>query len=67
MTRKRWRKLMMAEVATGIYSRAKVLNDVRHAKMVRGYNGELYWSHNNNPVYFDSYAEHMTALRGYRG
>lgn len=67
MTRKRWRKLMMAEAATGIHDTANLLNDIRHAKMVRGHNGELYWSHTNNPVYFGSYAEHMARYMGYRG
>lgn len=69
MTRKRWRKLMMAEAAyrrgNGIVlDMGRFLNNVRHAKMERGFGGKLYWSNTNNPVYFDSYAEHMAALRG---
>lgn len=64
MTRKRWRKLMMAEAATGIHDTARLLNDLRHAKMVRGHDGDLYWSNTNRPVACDSYAEHMAMYRG---
>ena len=70
MTRKRWRKLMMAEAVCRrngygmIMDTGRVMNDLRHAKMVRGYDGELYWSNTNRPVACDSYAEHMAMYRG---
>lgn len=71
MTRKRWRKLMMAEAAYRrgngiILDMGRFLDNLRHAKMERGYDGNLYWSTTNNPAAVDSYAEHMEVLRGCR-
>lgn len=68
MTRKRWRKLMQAEFSCverrGIMDTGKVMNDLRHAKMSRGYNGEMYWSHTNRPAYCSGYAEHWSLTHG---
>ena len=68
MTRKKWRKLMQAEFSCverrGIMDTGKALNDLRHAKMVRGYDGCLYWSNTNNPTHCSGYAAHWSWSHG---
>ena len=53
MTRKRWRKLMQSKLCHS----GKILNDLRHAKAVRGHDGQLYWANTWRVFPADSYDE----------